>query len=147
MPFTFLLNGAHDLEIRNGKFRAVYGADEVKQRILVALRHFWGEYFLDTSDGVPWYEVILGSKDLKTVELILRRKVLEVPGVISVLSLEMLFSSTTPRHLDIYIVAEVQGYDGTVNAGALSLRAVLNISNEFASTSIEFGATGWEFAS
>ena len=126
MAFTWLLNSNHDLSIKNGKLRIVYGADEVKQRILVALRHYYQEYFLDVPDGVPWYEVILGSKDKKTAELIIRRKILEVPGVVGIASLNVQFSATILRQLEFYGTIEVEGYQGTLNVIAVRFVAETN---------------------
>lgn len=109
MTFTWKLNSAHDLAIgTDGKFEVVTGTDQVRQRILVALRHFYREYFLDVPDGIPWYEAILGSKNRKNAELILRKKVLDVPGVIGIVSMDLSFSNAF-RSLTIKVKAEVQG--------------------------------------
>jgi hypothetical protein len=85
MAFTWALNDLNwDLSIKYGKLVPISGADEVKQRILVTLWHYWEEYFLNVPAGVPWYELILGSKDKKMVEALLRKTILSVPGVISI---------------------------------------------------------------
>lgn len=110
MSFTFALNGYHDLSInREGKLASVYGPEEVKQRILVSLRHYWEEYFLNVPDGIPWYEIILGSKDLATVESIIRGKILDVPGVVAIVSIDIRFSSSAERQVAIDAVVEVEG--------------------------------------
>lgn len=147
MSFTWALNGNNDLSIKNGKLRQVYGPDEVKQRILVALRHYYQEYFLDVPDGIPWYEVILGSKDKKTAELIVRRKILEVPGVVGIASLNVQFSATISRQLEFYGTIEVEGYQGILNV--ISVRFIaetISVSNEFASVDVNFASTDWLFA-
>lgn len=146
MAFTWKLNGSHDLGITSrGKLEIVYGPDEVKQRILVALRHYWQEYFLNVQDGVPWYEVILGSKNKKTVELIIRRAILEVPGVIGIVALDVITSTTISRHLEIYGTVEVEKYEGTLNI--LAMNFVMSAeSNEFASQDSIFAGDNWEFA-
>jgi len=107
MTFTWKLNGNHDISIKDGKIIIVFGAEEVKQRILVALKHFYAEYFLDVTKGVPWYEAILGSKDTKNAELILRRAILDVPGVIGITFFSMAFTNAS-REMKIYLSAEVQ---------------------------------------
>ena len=84
MTYTWKLNEAHDLQVRHGSIGVVYGADEVRQRIAIALQHYWQEYFLNVQDGVPWYEVLLGTKSKKTVEAIIRRNILDVPGVVGI---------------------------------------------------------------
>ena len=111
MSFTYALNNFHDLTILNGGIKFVSGADEVRQRILVALNHYWQEYFLNVPNGVPWYEILLGSKEKKMVESILRRTVLDVPGVIGILSLQTV--SGTNRSWSIYLTTEVESFNGT----------------------------------
>ena len=83
----------------------VRGADEVAQRIEVTLNHEYNEYFLNRPGGVPWYSAILGSKDRDTVLLILRKAILDVPGVVSVLGVQITQSGRTAN---ISARAEVQ---------------------------------------
>ena len=86
----------HDLRIENGSFLRVNGSDEVRQRIKVALWHYFGEYFLNITTGVPYYEQILGRKiDADVVSTILRRQILLVPGVIRVKRLVARFENAT----------------------------------------------------
>ena len=81
MSMTWKLNASNDLVISGGTFQLVTGKDEVVQRVLVTLRHYWQEYWLNLQGGVPWYELILGRKNRKLAEIILRKIILEVPGV------------------------------------------------------------------
>lgn len=99
-----------DLVIENGTFAMVNGADEVAQRIEVTLNHEWNEYFLNYPGGVPWYSTILGSKDKDTVLLILRKAILDVPGVVSVLDVQI---TTSGRTATISARAEVQNGNKT----------------------------------
>lgn len=91
MSFTGKLDVfSHDLKIKNGKIVRVQGADEVRQRIKVALWHHFDEYFFNRPAGVPWYQSILGSKmSQESLQNILREKIQIVPGVIQVLSLQV----------------------------------------------------------
>jgi len=141
MPFTWQLNGNNDIQIENGRFLTVAGTDEVKQRILVALQHFYQEYFLDVPDGVPWYEVILGSKNKKVVELILRKKILEVPGVVGIISFQKTFNNIT-RHMDISAIVEVLGLDDDVVQVPLGLLATEPIS---VTSELLFAWKDWNF--
>lgn len=112
MSFTFALGANNDLSIVGGKLVRVSGADEVKQRILVTLRHFYGEYFLNLPGGVPWYEMILGGKDRAAAEAVLRQIILSVPGVLGMVRFS---SSLIGRALSIAVTVEVQaGSFGTV---------------------------------
>jgi len=123
MSFTFALNGTNDLTIQSsGKLLTVAGADEVRQRIKVALLHDYQEYFLDTPGGTPWYELILGSKDLKQVEAILKQIILEVPGVISIITFSTGISS---RNVVISTKVQVSGK----TYGTDIIDVILNLSN------------------
>lgn len=115
MAMTFAINPeTGDLQVnKKGALQIVYGADEVKQRILIALQHFYHEYFLNIPAGVPWYELILGSKDHKLADALLRRTVLLVPGVVSIISSDFNFSD---RKLAISMTVDVKvlGVSNTV---------------------------------
>lgn len=53
------LNNLGDLEITQGDLSWVRGTEALAQRLRFALRHFRGEWELDTEFGVPWYEQVL----------------------------------------------------------------------------------------
>lgn len=115
MTWTWAVNPMNnDLFINKaGRLQTVAGAQEVKQRILIALQHFWEEYFLNVPDGVPWDELILGSKDIKLTEGVLRQAILSVPGVAAILSFEMRFSDDGRRQLKITTKVQVTGTFGS----------------------------------
>ena len=94
---------------RHGVMQMVYGAEEVRQRIGIALRHYWKEDFLNVPAGVPWYELILGSKDLSMTEALLRKTILEVPNVLSILNFQI---NMTGRAVTVDSQVEVSGING-----------------------------------
>lgn len=123
--------GKNDLTIKNGKVVTINGVDEVQQRIVIALRHYWEEYFLNVPAGVPWYELILGNKDIAQAEAILREVVFGVPGVVSILNFSL---TNTGNNYSIEMNVEVQVvtnnpagsvYNGSVVA-ILDVNAILN---------------------
>lgn len=115
MTMTFAVDpNTNDLFIFNNKLGIIDGIDEVRQRVMIALHHEYQEYFLNVPAGVPWNELILGSKNMRIVESILRDIVLNVPGVVSIIS----FAIDTPRlsnnrKLTISMQIEAQGIIGT----------------------------------
>ena len=113
MPFTYALNDRYnDMSIgSDGKLATIHGAEEVRQRVIIALRHYWREYFLNVPVGVPWYELILGSKDKKQAEALIRRAVLEVPGVVSIINMSHIFANEA-RELSFDMRIEVIGTAG-----------------------------------
>ena len=72
----------NDLIIKNGKIQYISGEKEIQQRILVSLRHYFGEYFFQRNAGLPWYQRILGMKgDYNSVSNLIRDYVLNISGV------------------------------------------------------------------
>ena len=74
-----------DLTWKNGPLTPSYTTqsrvDVVAQRLIIRLRNFRGEWFLDTSYGVPYWS-FLGKKVKKSsVDLIFQREILAENGV------------------------------------------------------------------
>jgi len=110
MSFTWAIDQTiWDLSIKNGKLKTVSGIDEIQQRILVTLWHYWEEYFLNVPAGMPWYELILGSKDQQMVEALIRRAILSVPGVISIVRFRIQAPLALMRDFAIFVDVEVLG--------------------------------------
>jgi hypothetical protein len=107
MAFTWKVTN-DDLTIKDGKFEIVSKKDEVAQRLKTALLHEYDEYFLNYTNGVPWYQSILGSRNTKNAELIFRKIALDVPGVISVIGLN---TNTSNGRTTVALTAEVQDGD------------------------------------
>ena len=75
-----------DLTWKNGPLTPDYTTqsrvDVVAQRLLIRLRSFQGDWFLDTGYGVPYFQRILGHKIKKSaVDLIFQREILAENGV------------------------------------------------------------------
>ena len=107
MAFTWKVTN-DDLTIKDGKFEIVSKKDEVAQRLKTALLHEYDEYFLNYTNGVPWYQSILGTRNTKNAELIFRKIALDVPGVISVIGLN---TNTSNGRTTVALTAEVQDGD------------------------------------
>ena len=88
----FKLDGEGDILITDGKFTLLNTIQEaVRQRILITLRTFLGEYFLDISQGIPYRQQIFNKGiTTKETDAIFLAKILSDPDVIKVES----FSST-----------------------------------------------------
>ena len=75
-----------DIVWRNGPLRkeetTQSRVDVVGQRLLILLRTFKGEWFLDTEYGIPYFQSILGMKSSKSaVDLIFQKAILAENGV------------------------------------------------------------------
>ena len=79
-----------DLELENNDLILIDGAERIAQQILITLRFFYGEWFLDLTDGTPYLEEILvKTPNLAHVRQIISEKILSVEGVDSLDSLTL----------------------------------------------------------
>ena len=83
---TFALDSNNDLHFNNGRLVIISGNDtdeEIAQRLKMRLKLFKGEWFLNSEHGLPYFEDILGSKnlDINIIESILREQILDVKGI------------------------------------------------------------------
>lgn len=63
------------------------GTDSVIQFVTQRLKLYLGEWFMNTSDGLPWYQQILvANADKSVVDGLLRDCILGTPGVTTLLS-------------------------------------------------------------
>lgn len=86
MTFDLKLSKLGDLDLdAQGRATLIGGAEQIAQQIRLTLSIFLGEWFLDISFGVPYFENILGKGRTKSeIEAIVRKKVRDVPGVVTV---------------------------------------------------------------
>lgn len=107
MTWDFRLNpGTRDMEAGY-----VTGPDEIVQRLVTRLKRELGEWFLDTSAGLPWYQEglgILGSKSStkRAVDLLIRRETLGTDGVERIIKLNTLFPAggrTYTLYMEIFV--------------------------------------------
>lgn len=102
----------HDLVIVNGNVPLYQGLD---QRIDCVLRTFLGEWWLDKTIGVPYFEELLKKNpDLSVVRQAFAAVILSVPGVKKITKLETKFSRATRT---FRVDFEVQGTDAIPASG------------------------------
>jgi len=66
------------------------GDERIRQQLTITLRSFLGEWFLDTTYGVPYFEKILGKAPQQSViASVFRTQIMSVPGVKSLQSLSL----------------------------------------------------------
>lgn len=87
----------HDIVWNNGaltkEFTTQPFTQTVAQRLKIRLLTFAGEYFWDTSYGVPWYQRLLGRKQSSksAIDLIFNQKILEEVGVKEIITFDSTF--------------------------------------------------------
>lgn len=78
----------HDLIINDKNLLLINNAERVAQQIKITLLAFKGEWFLDQRFGVPYLDsVMVKNPNMAYIRGILRTKILDVPGVKTVVSL------------------------------------------------------------
>ena len=83
----------------------VTGVDEVIQRLITRLNREFGEWFLDVSVGLPFYQNgkgLLGSKNKNALELLIRKETLGTQGVNRIVKLNTRYNSAD-RSINIYM--------------------------------------------
>jgi hypothetical protein len=77
-----------DIDTSDEKWSLVDGDDAIIQHILIRLRFFKGEWFLDPTIGIPYYEtILLKNPDLIAIRSVFRQAILTTPGIASLDSL------------------------------------------------------------
>lgn len=122
MALDLALSADHDLDLDLlGRTSFVDGADRIAQQINTTLLAFLGEWFLDTTFGVPYFEdVLVKSPDRASIEAIFRARIRAVPGVNRVRGLDLQIE----RQLRVLRVA----YDADTAAGRLERVVLLRTS-------------------
>lgn len=87
----------HDILWNNGPLTKDYTTqphtETVGQRLKIRLLTFMGEWFLDTTYGVPYWQRLLGVKQTSksAIDLIFQTQILSEPGVKEIVSFESTF--------------------------------------------------------
>ena len=92
MSTDFLITSGRDLSIAGGTLATAGSAAEVTQRVVTRLLRQLGEWFLNTTVGLPWYAYagqgpILGGNGAtaQAAEMQIRQTIQQTSGVASIL--------------------------------------------------------------
>jgi hypothetical protein len=93
---NFLLDDTGDLAFENNNWVMADGVDEIKQICKCNLQSVAGEWFLDTTQGLPYFEEIFEKQsDVQRVNSIFINELKKVPGIISIIRFETTLDSVT----------------------------------------------------
>ena len=96
----------NDIVLQDGDIMMIDNAERVAQQILITLRFWYGEWFLNTTDGVPYLEYILVKKpNMAHIRQILTEQIQSVEGVKAVTNMELTFDQRE-RHLLVEYTAD-----------------------------------------
>lgn len=86
----------NDLIFEEFDFQLFDGLEQVGQNLGIRLRFFLGEWFLDITQGVAYYqEVFLKAPNLIQVESIIKQEIVDTRGVEELITYESDFNSRT----------------------------------------------------
>lgn len=104
----------HDLTLKNGDLQLVDGGNWVQQSIKQNLQTLLGEWFLDTTIGLPWFDEIMqkGTSENRIKQLLIR-EIANTQGVEKLNSLIINVDNRTRRGT---VTFEVQAL-GTIITG------------------------------
>lgn len=100
-----------DIDLSTNQLELVTGTDAIAQHLLIRLRFFVGEYFLDTRQGIPYFEqILIKNPSLIVVRAIFREAILETPGVVALTQFS-LFPNSATRNLRLVFSCTVTTQD------------------------------------
>ena len=107
-----------DITVENGDLALIAGVDEVAQHVELNLSLFKGEWYLNETAGIPYFEYILIKKPYRPlIEQLIRNAIRATKGIKDIISLTLDYTKST-REL-------------TVNFKAYSDEGVVNGTKEF----------------
>lgn len=104
----------NDIIWNNGPLTAEFTTqpltETVSQRLFIRLRTFLGEWFMDTTYGVPYWQRILGFKNKKeTIDLIFQEQILAERGVKEIVSFSSTFNNAQRHYSATFQVRVTSG--------------------------------------
>jgi len=107
---NFLFDGSGDIVMTSTE------ADGVAQSITQRLRRLKGEWFLDRTKGVPYFEIILEKNpNSKLVSEILKKVILETEGVAKLNRFSLYFDTTNRQASVTFQVTTTAGETAASN--------------------------------
>lgn len=109
----FKLGSDGDLVFENNDLVLVDGQDAIKQNLTMRLQEFYGEWFADSTVGVPWFsEILLKNVSLLVVQEILKAVILETRNITDIISFTF----------------DLENREATLSTKALSTNGIIDFS-------------------
>jgi hypothetical protein len=112
-----------DIVLQNGDIMMIDNAERVAQQILITLRFWYGEWFLNVNEGVPYLEYVLIKKpNMAHIRQILTEQIQSVEGVKAVTDMELTFDQ---RERSLLVE-----YTADTDYGLVTDKAILGYNKE-----------------
>lgn len=104
----------HDIEFLNGELQMVDDSANDPAQIKQALRHrllfFRGEWFLDTTVGLPYFtEIMVKTPNIPNIAAIIKSEILMVSGVISISQFDLNYDIPNRKLIVNFTVSTIYG--------------------------------------
>ena len=103
----FALNQqTNDLDVVNNSLYFVTGNAAISQEIFIRFNGFYGEWFLDTTLFMPWFQdILIKAPNFAVVNELCKNCILDTPGVIGLQSYNLAPSNLSTRAYLLQFVA------------------------------------------
>lgn len=91
------LTPAGDYTLGSGQDWLVNSPEAVAQAVRTRLALNLGEWFVDTTDGMPWDTEVLGKHTALTRDAVIKDRILGTPGVTAITEYSSTFDGNTRR--------------------------------------------------
>jgi hypothetical protein len=93
------LNGlTKDLEIQDFDLQLIDETDQIAQNLLIRLRFMLGEWYLDITAGIPYYQdILIKSPNQFRVESVIKEEIVNTEGVREITSFISEYSASNRR--------------------------------------------------
>lgn len=99
-----------DLRLTDGQLTLVEGDDAIDQHLRNRLRFFLGEWFLDTRQGLPYFQsVFVKNPNRPAVRSAFRRTIRETPGIVAVTELQLTINADRSTQVDFVATLDRSG--------------------------------------
>ena len=87
---------AVDLDLSGHRLNIVDGDDAIEQHLLIRLKFFLNEWFLDSRVGVPYFrDILVRNPNIDLIRNIYKTTILDTPGIKSLESIELDIDTAT----------------------------------------------------
>lgn len=109
----WLLDENGDKAVVNGDFVLVDGVDEIVQFLCQSLRFIQQEWFLDETEGFPWFDdVFIKNPDLNAVTAVFKTYIINIPGILSLTAFALNFD---PGERTLTVTGSFVSLDGNAD--------------------------------
>lgn len=109
-----------DLETSNADLVIITQREALRQFLKQRLQMFYGEWFLDSSLGVPYFQEIMTKQpSFEAVDAIFKRQILETPGITQLEEFNLEYDNAT-RSLSL-------GFRAKSTEGVIDFNEVISI--------------------